>query len=69
MALRLGANLEPRMIMMMLTNITDRVIREDDILKRTWSDRAMHPRLRNPTSTWDIGVCEDKDWRGQGQGS
>eukprot|EP00975_Prorocentrum_lima_P056782 11910984-Prorocentrum_lima.AAC.1 len=22
--------------------------------KRTWSDRVMHPRLRNPTSTWDI---------------
>eukprot|EP00975_Prorocentrum_lima_P016797 3559537-Prorocentrum_lima.AAC.1 len=39
---------------MMLNNAADRVIREDDILKRTWSDRDMHPKLRKPTSTWDI---------------
>eukprot|EP00975_Prorocentrum_lima_P039014 8196599-Prorocentrum_lima.AAC.1 len=38
----------------MLNNVTDRVIREDDILKRTWPDRVMHPKLRNPTSKWDI---------------
>eukprot|EP00975_Prorocentrum_lima_P010041 2140503-Prorocentrum_lima.AAC.1 len=54
MALKLGASLQPRMVMMMLNNVTDRVIREDDILKRTWYGRVMHPRLRNPTSTWDI---------------
>eukprot|EP00975_Prorocentrum_lima_P069508 12926760-Prorocentrum_lima.AAC.1 len=40
--------------MMMLTSVTDKVIRDDDILKRTWSDRAMQPHLRNPTTTWDI---------------
>eukprot|EP00975_Prorocentrum_lima_P055485 11634804-Prorocentrum_lima.AAC.1 len=34
MALKLGANLEPRMLLMMLNNVTDRV-RQDDILKRT----------------------------------
>eukprot|EP00975_Prorocentrum_lima_P024815 5209131-Prorocentrum_lima.AAC.1 len=38
----------------MLTNVTDKVIREDDILKRAYSDRAMEPKLRNPSSTWDI---------------
>eukprot|EP00975_Prorocentrum_lima_P051188 10723936-Prorocentrum_lima.AAC.1 len=54
MALKLGAALEPRMIMMVLTNVTDKVIREDDILKRVWYDRAMQPKLRNPSSTWDI---------------
>eukprot|EP00975_Prorocentrum_lima_P071398 12937424-Prorocentrum_lima.AAC.1 len=27
---------------------------KDDILKSTWPDRVMHPRLRNPTSTWGI---------------
>eukprot|EP00975_Prorocentrum_lima_P013934 2962221-Prorocentrum_lima.AAC.1 len=54
MALKLGAALEPRMIMMALTNVTDKVIREDGILKRARSDRAMQPKLRNPSSTWDI---------------
>eukprot|EP00975_Prorocentrum_lima_P022398 4713154-Prorocentrum_lima.AAC.1 len=39
---------------MMLTHVTDKVISEDDILKRAWSARAMQPRLRNPSSTWDI---------------
>eukprot|EP00975_Prorocentrum_lima_P045488 9522879-Prorocentrum_lima.AAC.1 len=34
MALKLGAALEPRRIMRVLTNVTDKVIREDDILKR-----------------------------------
>eukprot|EP00975_Prorocentrum_lima_P062080 12883642-Prorocentrum_lima.AAC.1 len=38
----------------MLTNATGKVIREDDILKRARSDRAMHPNLRNPSTTWDI---------------
>eukprot|EP00975_Prorocentrum_lima_P046766 9775052-Prorocentrum_lima.AAC.1 len=54
MALKLGAALEPRMIMMMLTNVTDKVIREDDILIRAWPDRAMQAKLRNPSATWDI---------------
>eukprot|EP00975_Prorocentrum_lima_P032923 6913650-Prorocentrum_lima.AAC.1 len=34
-----------------------------DSLKRAWSDWALQPKLRNPSSTWDIGVCEDNDWR------
>eukprot|EP00975_Prorocentrum_lima_P003836 836950-Prorocentrum_lima.AAC.1 len=38
----------------MLTNVTDKVIREDDILKRAWYDRAMQPKLRNPSSAWNI---------------
>eukprot|EP00975_Prorocentrum_lima_P048348 10108861-Prorocentrum_lima.AAC.1 len=54
MALKLGASMEPRMIMVMVNDVTDRVIREDDMLKRTWSDRVMHPKLRNPTGIWDI---------------
>eukprot|EP00975_Prorocentrum_lima_P071068 12935634-Prorocentrum_lima.AAC.1 len=54
MSLRLGAALERRMIMMMLTNVTDKVIREDEILGRTRPDRTMQPNLRNPTSTWDV---------------
>eukprot|EP00975_Prorocentrum_lima_P057781 12117606-Prorocentrum_lima.AAC.1 len=39
---------------MMLTNITDKVVREDDIPKRARYGRAMQPKLRNPSSTWDI---------------
>eukprot|EP00975_Prorocentrum_lima_P007212 1549584-Prorocentrum_lima.AAC.1 len=54
MALKLGAALEPRMTMMMLTNVTDKVIREADILKRAWPDRALQPKLRNPSTTWDV---------------
>eukprot|EP00975_Prorocentrum_lima_P061365 12863895-Prorocentrum_lima.AAC.1 len=54
MALKLGAALEPRMIMVVLTSVTDKVIREDDLLRRAWSDRFLQPKLRNPSSTWDI---------------
>eukprot|EP00975_Prorocentrum_lima_P059293 12430611-Prorocentrum_lima.AAC.1 len=54
MVLKVDAALESRMIMMMLTRVTEHVIREDAILKRAWSDRAMQPALRNRSSTWDI---------------
>eukprot|EP00975_Prorocentrum_lima_P017450 3686135-Prorocentrum_lima.AAC.1 len=46
MAWKLGAALEPRMTMMVLTSVTDNVIRDDDILKQAWSDRVMQPKLR-----------------------
>eukprot|EP00975_Prorocentrum_lima_P023949 5039682-Prorocentrum_lima.AAC.1 len=46
--------MEPKIIMMVLASVTDRVIKEDDILKRTWSDRVMQPKLRIPSSSWDI---------------
>eukprot|EP00975_Prorocentrum_lima_P019667 4139470-Prorocentrum_lima.AAC.1 len=40
--------------MLMLANVTGKMIKEDDILSRAWSDRAMQPTLRNPKSTWDV---------------
>eukprot|EP00975_Prorocentrum_lima_P049453 10344564-Prorocentrum_lima.AAC.1 len=39
MALKMNCPLEPRMIMMMLANVTGKVIKEDDMLSRAWSDR------------------------------
>eukprot|EP00975_Prorocentrum_lima_P059479 12470063-Prorocentrum_lima.AAC.1 len=54
MALKMNCALEPRMIVMMLANVTGKVIKEDDILSRAWSERAMQPKLRNPTATWDV---------------
>eukprot|EP00975_Prorocentrum_lima_P017554 3706058-Prorocentrum_lima.AAC.1 len=38
----------------MLANATGKVIKEDDILSRAWSDRAMQPKLRHPKETWDV---------------
>eukprot|EP00975_Prorocentrum_lima_P017096 3620817-Prorocentrum_lima.AAC.1 len=54
MALKMSCALEPRMIMIRLAHVTGKVIKEDDILSRAWSDRAMRPKLRNPTTTWDV---------------
>eukprot|EP00975_Prorocentrum_lima_P041638 8746992-Prorocentrum_lima.AAC.1 len=63
MALKMNCALEPKMIMMMLANGTGKVIKEDDILSRAWSDSAMQPKLRKPNYNMGcFGVCEDNDW-------
>eukprot|EP00975_Prorocentrum_lima_P016519 3503595-Prorocentrum_lima.AAC.1 len=57
MAMELGAALEPRMIMLVLAGVVGKVIKEDDILNRVWSDRTLKPHLRNPSNMLDVLTC------------
>eukprot|EP00975_Prorocentrum_lima_P056024 11743891-Prorocentrum_lima.AAC.1 len=54
MARKLGCALERRVIMMVLTTATDKVIQEDAILKRAWYDRTTQHSLRSPQSVWEV---------------
>eukprot|EP00975_Prorocentrum_lima_P052372 10976423-Prorocentrum_lima.AAC.1 len=54
MAIKLGAALEPRMIMLVLSSVVEKVIEDDAILKRVWFDKIMQPHLRKPSRIWDV---------------
>eukprot|EP00975_Prorocentrum_lima_P024639 5178897-Prorocentrum_lima.AAC.1 len=57
MAVKLGCALEPRVIMMVLTNTVGKVIHEDAIRKREWYDNIIQSSLRTPHSMWDVLPC------------
>eukprot|EP00975_Prorocentrum_lima_P031572 6627534-Prorocentrum_lima.AAC.1 len=53
-AVKFGCSLEPRVITMVLTSVTDKVIQEDAILRRAWLDKTIQHSLRNPHSIWEV---------------
>eukprot|EP00975_Prorocentrum_lima_P041480 8713031-Prorocentrum_lima.AAC.1 len=57
MAVELGCALEPRVIIMVLTNIVGKVIHADAHLKRAWYDKIIQSSLRTPHNMWDVLPC------------